>query len=83
MKCKQNAEETCLDYPNKCHLCGAFGEDIEQISAAPAADVVSRSELAQEIFAEIENSCRVVGSNGVHYYIKDDIDELKKKYVKE
>jgi hypothetical protein len=38
------------------------------------------SEVAREIFAEIEK-CRVVGCYDIHCYLKDDIDELKKKYT--
>ena len=44
------------------------------------ADYRKKSEVAEEIFGEIEK-CRVVGLYGIHCYFKDDIAELKKKYI--
>lgn len=39
----------------------------------------TRANTASAIFKDIEK-CRVVGSYGMHYYLKADIDELKNKY---
>ena len=38
----------------------------------------ARADAAREIFKEIEK-CRVVGSYGIHCYLKSDVDELLRK----
>lgn len=53
----------------------------------PTADVAPKSEVARQIFKEIEK-CRVIGGRHIFggqimCYLKDDIDELKKKYTEE
>lgn len=42
-----------------------------------------QSEVAREIFEDIEKSCRVFGVYGIHGYLMDDIAKLKKKYTED
>ena len=56
------------------------------ISFVPASDVVPKSEVAREIFEEIEkalNLSKCYGDSGIYFEcdIENDIAELKKKYT--
>ena len=62
MKCKQNAEETCMDYPNKCHLCGAFDEDIYVPTNADRIRAMSDEELREFLCSNTQ--CRVCKYEG-------------------
>ena len=48
---------------------------------APTEDVVPKSEVAREIFEEIETSCRTLKVWGICGYLMSDITRLKKKYT--
>lgn len=72
-ECCADVTDIC-DCNLMCHFFGAFA-NLEMAGYRKA------SEVAREIFEEIENSCRTFGVYGIHGYIMEDIAELKKKYT--
>lgn len=74
--------------PRERHEIGCI---IEMLDNAPTADVAPKSEVAREIFAEIEKECQWYCdaykwsslADSVVKQISQSIAELKKKYIGE
>jgi hypothetical protein len=69
-------------------VCNRYMSEIARVSRQPTVDVAPKSEVAREIFGEIESMLiRYTFEDGYGEYIStglvDEFAELKKKYTEE
>lgn len=73
-------------YANRNHpVVMAYGDCFGKVKSLPSADVISRSEIAREIFKEINKLYAVLDDNDDIYIgsLRIDLAELEKKYTQE
>ncbi len=84
-KAIKHLRENCVaKYP--LSFCNGNFASADEISKLPAADVAPKSEVAREIFEEIENNYADFlfdGCRNIIVLTEKDYAELKKKYTEE